>query len=241
MKFFIGPLMCFLLIFSVPSFAEYQWGFGNLSLNYLDWNKTTEAKSVKRDFAYLELEGGGQFNWGEIYGFFDLENFVKDGDKVRTASKGTLRYYLGQTHFNIYAHVYNFDMAGFSEQNRILGFGYNLGGDGWWFKPFLGVHQVSQTYFNGMNGYMAGWILGYAFKMKDQSFLVTNWHEIEFARKDTYTTANGNKSHSFNGALGLWWNLDPIVTLGLQWRYAVDKLGTAGEMNAGIASVKYNF
>lgn len=47
-----------------------------------DWtSRTTEkssAKSHKDDFGYLELEGGANFSWGEMYGFFDWENFYND-------------------------------------------------------------------------------------------------------------------------------------------------------------------
>ncbi|WP_436405626.1 outer membrane protein OmpK, partial [Escherichia coli] len=41
-------------------------------------SRTTEkssTKSHKDDFGYLELEGGANFSWGEMYGFFDWENF----------------------------------------------------------------------------------------------------------------------------------------------------------------------
>ncbi len=62
--------------------AEMKWGFADASLNYLEWNRSTEEKSLKRSFAYLELEGGGRFNWGELYGFFDLENPGHTGQPV---------------------------------------------------------------------------------------------------------------------------------------------------------------
>ncbi len=227
-------------IFSSPCFSAYQWGFGNLSLNYLDWDDKTESKSAKRDFTYLEIEGGAQFDWGELYGFFDLENLGEGGDLFRTASKGVMRYYIAKTPVSVYAHVYDFHSLGFSEQNRVLGLGYQFTGEGWWFKPFLGVHHVSQTYFSGTNGFMGGWIIGYAFKVKEQSFLATNWHEWEFSRDKDYAAGNGNKKQSQNGAAALWWNTTPDFGLGIQWRYARDKLGTAGGMNAAIFTIKYN-
>ena len=37
--------------------------------------KNRRPKSHKDDFGYLEFEGGANFGWGEMYGFFDWENF----------------------------------------------------------------------------------------------------------------------------------------------------------------------
>lgn len=237
---FVCALVPFLLL-SHSSFAAYQWGFADMSLNRLDWSSDTENKSTKRDFNYLELEGGAQHSWGELYGFFDIENIGKKGEEVRTAGKGAIRYYLGTSNISLYGHIYNFTSLGFSEQNRVFGFGYQLTGKGWWFKPFIGIHDVSQTYFSGSNGFMGGWIIGYQFKISSQSFSFTDWHECEFARKDEYADANGRISVGQNGAAALWWDVIPQVTLGLQWRYAVDKLGTEGMMNAGIGTLRYNF
>ncbi len=223
------------------SFAKYEWGFADVSINHLDWASDTEGKSTKVDFNYLELEGGVQYSWGETYGFFDIENIGKKGEDVRTAAKGTIRYYLGKTGFNLYGHVYNFTSLGFSEQNRVFGLGYNFIGEGWWFKPFIGKHDVSQTYFSGGNGFMAGWIVGYNFAVAGQKFLLSDWHEYEFDRKPEYALGNGNATSSQNGAAAIWWDALPEVSLGLQWRYAIDKLGTKGPLNAGIGSLVYKF
>lgn len=230
-----------ILLVTPSAFAKYQWGFANVSLNYLDWDSATEKKSTKEDFAYVELEGGGQFSWGELYGFFDLENLGYASDEMRAAGKGSIRYYLGRSNFSIYTHVYNFSEKGFSEQNRVLGLGYQFTTPTAWVKPFLGVHDVTQTYFSGLNGYMGGWVIGYGFRVADQSFLFTSWHELEFARKEAYAAGNGGKRLSHNGAAAIWWNALAQITIGAQWRYATDKLGTAGRMNAGIATIKYNF
>ncbi len=224
-----------------PAFAGYEWGFGNVSLNRLFWSQGTKAKSTKLDFNYLEIEGGAQFTWGELYGFFDLENPGYDGNEVRTAGKGVARYYLGKSGFSLYGHVYDFNSLGFGEQNRVYGLGYQAGWQGGWFKPFLGLHDVSQTFYAGLNGFMGGWIAGQSFKIGSADFLATNWHELEFARKDAYAAGNGGKKVSQNGALSVWWNAIPQLTVGLQWRYAVDKLGTPGLLSAAITSVRYNF
>ncbi len=64
------------------SHAEFKGGFADIGIHYLDWtSRTTEkssTKSHKDDFGYLELEGGANFSWGEMYGFFDWENFYND-------------------------------------------------------------------------------------------------------------------------------------------------------------------
>jgi hypothetical protein len=234
--------ICLFLLASRAAHAEYQWGFANVSFNRLNWTQETKDKSTKLDFNYLEVEGGSQYSWGELYGFYDIENFDKDGDEMRTAAKGSIRYYLGETGFSLYAHVYNFTSLGFAEQNRVVGFGYQwTGPSGWWFKPFLGFHDVSQTFFSGPNGFMGGWVLGIPFKIADQRFLLSDWHEYEFARKDAYAAGNGGKNTSHNGAVGLWWTPLEAATFGIQWRYANDKLGTEGTMGASIFTAKYNF
>ncbi|MBS1961251.1 MAG: hypothetical protein JST04_03465 [Bdellovibrionales bacterium] len=243
MKFTRSLLLVLPLLLSVvPSaFAGYEWGFADVSLNRLYWDSATKEKSTKTDFNYLELEGGGQFTWGEVYGFFDLEEIGKRGELMRSAAKGSLRYYLGKTNLSFYTHVYNFDSNGFSEQNRVYGLGYQAGGTSWWFKPFLGFHDVTQTYFAGSNGFMGGWVAGYSFRIGKTGFVLADWHEIEFARKDAYAAGNGNRKSSQNGALSAWWIATKEINVGLQWRYAVDKLGTPGALNAAIVSLKYMF
>ncbi|HGJ5875788.1 MAG TPA: outer membrane protein OmpK [Arsenophonus sp.] len=63
---------------SIKNPISYRNGFANISLNYFDWSQRAENRSAhtthKKDFAYLELEGSTNFNWGELYGFFDVEN-----------------------------------------------------------------------------------------------------------------------------------------------------------------------
>ena len=98
--------------------AEMVYGFGNVSINYLDWSKGTQNRTAdnaaKKDFFFLEVEGGAGFNWGEVYGFFDVENPTNDtkendGSKnLRTAAKGTTHIYLGDTNFTLYGHIYDY-------------------------------------------------------------------------------------------------------------------------------------
>jgi len=231
------------LAFSHPVAAGYEWGFADVNVNHLIWDNSTKQKSTKTDFNYLELEGGGQFSWGEVYGFFDIENIGKRGEVLRTAAKGSVRKYLGRegAGFSLYGHVYNFTAPGFSEQNRVYGLGYQVAGQTWWFKPFLGLHDVTQTFFNGSNGFMGGWVAGYGFQIGKQQFLLFDWHEIEFARKDAYAAQNGDARSSQNGAASAWWIANRYWSLGAQWRYALNKLGTEGWQHAAIFTVKYTF
>lgn len=104
-------------VLAIPavSHAEFKGGFADIGIHYLDWtSRTTEkssTKSHKDDFGYLELEGGANFSWGEMYGFFDWENFYNDrhdkpGSEQRYTFKNTNRIYLGDTGFNLYLHAY---------------------------------------------------------------------------------------------------------------------------------------
>lgn len=238
MPFFV---LFIIFIWNVTASAEYQWGFANVGVNYLDWSKGTEQKSTKKDFGYLEIEGGAQFNWGELYGFFDLENYDRAGRKARSASKGSIYYYLGESKISLYAHVYNFTSQGFAEQNRVVGLGYAFARENFWFKPFLGRHDVTQTYFNDFNGYMTGWFVAYRFTWKTIAFFLADWHEFEFARDRIYAQSNGASRTGHNGALSLWITPWKATTFGLQYRYASDKLGTGGALGAMIYSFKYNF
>ena len=123
--------------------AEYLYGYSNIQLNYLDWTKSTENKTEQRDFAYVRLEGGSGYSWGEIYGFFDVENPTKSNSRTvspregtvrvnggrRVAMKGNARVHLGDTGFNLFGQVFDISSHGFNEQNRYFGFGYNLVGN----------------------------------------------------------------------------------------------------------------
>ncbi|WP_372869841.1 outer membrane protein OmpK [Shewanella sp.] len=224
---------------------------------------------VKSDFVYIEVEGGAGYTWGDVYGFVDFENPGKmnfkgsqeDGSEAfRIAAKGSVAVNMGSTNWNYYGHIYSLsDSSGFYEQNVVLGVSYDLNTDfGLWVKPFLGAHFAHNSAIGaGFNGGMGGWVLGYNFDAFGQKFMVTNWNEIEFARVDEYrgfcTTAtctgpgdegfqntNGD-SVGLNGAVSLWWNVTDAFTLGLQYRYADQKLGTAAYQDAAIFSAKYNF
>ncbi|OAT48570.1 putative exported protein [Proteus hauseri ATCC 700826] len=241
-------------IFSLSAQANYLGGFASSSINYLDWTQHTTHKTGntthKDDFAYLELEGGVNFSWGEFYGFFDLENpfnrrITQPGHNQRYATKTTGRIYLGKSNFNLYGHVYGVWSlpsqkygGNFHEINTLYGIGYNTQFANLWFKPFIAFHYVDQTFYSGNNGYVAGWVAGYDFSLYQQKFSLTNWHEMEFNRNKNY--GNGGKN-GFNGALAFWWHVTPSITTGVQYRYAYKKLGENFLQDGIVYSLKYNF
>lgn len=257
---------------SAPAQAEQYYGFADISVNYLDWSDGTTERTNggKEDFVYLELEGGAGYNWGDVYGFLDIENPTKGdfgydtqkekAEAFRVAAKGSIALNVGETNFNYYGQLYSLSTSdGFYEQNFVVGASYDINTDfGLWVKPFLGVHYVHNNFIGaGFNGGMGGWVLGYNFKLADQDFMITNWNEIEFARADEYrgfcsdgtgcgpgdagfVETNGD-SVGLNGAVAVWWNATSNFTLGMQYRYANQKLGNNTYLNAMIFSAKYNF
>lgn len=251
---------------SAPASAEQYYGFMDVNVNYLDWTGKTEDRTdpykgnlggAKEDFIYIELEGGAGFDWGDLYGFFDLENPENIGDdregetdNFRVATKGSIAYNLGDSKWNAYGHVYHFEDSGYYDTNIVLGASYDFFTDsGFWMKPFLGAHIETSTYNgNGFNGYMAGWVFGYDFQVGEHKFSVNQWHETEFGRKDQHRGVGVNmdgealvyNSVGQNGAISVWWHFDNHVTAGLQYRYADHKLGTAGYHDAIIYTLKYN-
>ncbi|NMP15730.1 outer membrane protein OmpK [Thalassotalea sp. Y01] len=251
---------------ATPALAEQYYGFANVSINYLDWSDKTEDRTdpdiggfggAKEDFFYIEVEGGAGFDWGDVYGFIDFENPQNsrtdeddkgDTDGFRIAAKGSVAVNIGESNWNYYGHIYSFTEAsgGFYDQNVVLGVSYDLFTEsGLWIKPFIGVHVENQTFAgSGMNGFMAGYVLGYDFMIGEEKFAVTQWHETEFGRDDQFRN-NGTQytinSVGHNGAVSLWWHTNKKLTLGLQYRYADHKLGTSAYQDAAIVTAKYNF
>ena len=227
-----------------------NWSFANVSANYLDWSSRTTEQSGKKDFGYLEAEGGMGGNWGDVYGFFDLENPGKSGDGLngydrRYTTKAIGRFNLtqvGNVPVQLYAHVYDTRGNNFFSQNRVLGLSTELKYGELTIKPFIGAHNELDSFGigSGYNGWMAGYVLLYPFSAFGQSFLVTQWHETEFARKQEFV-ANYKHNTGENGAIALWWNVNKRFTTGVQYRYADQKLGSSEYQNAVIYSAKYNF
>ena len=53
--------------------------------------------------------------------------------------------------------------------------------------------------------------------------------------------AKAGRDSGTNGALALWWHPIKEITAGIQYRYAIYKLGLNDNANAAIFSLKYNF
>lgn len=240
-----------------------DYTFGDVSINQLNWSDATLDRTekspygTKRNFQYLELEGGAGRAWGDVYGFFDLENWnrsdadVQAGDR-RYTTKLIARFDLGRVGgvpVKLYTHVYDTRGSGqqFYDQNRVLGLGTDFSAGRFWIKPFIGAHQeLKQNVGAHMNGWMAGYVLGYDFSLFGQPFSVTQWHETEFNRSDYFSTmaqpgGEAKRRTGQNGAIGLWWTPVKTITTGIQYRYAVNKLGIAGNEHAMIYSLKVNF
>ncbi|OWY41060.1 hypothetical protein CEK28_01975 [Xenophilus sp. AP218F] len=232
-----------------------DYSFANVSANWLDWSNRTTDQAHKRDFGYLEAEGGMGGNWGELYGFFDIENPGKsnngtDGKDRRFTTKVVARYNMtkiGDVPVQLYGHVYDTRGNGFGgfdtffTQNRVLGLGTDFTIGGVTIKPFFGVHNEldSNSTGSGFNGYMTGYVLLYPFQAFGQNLMISQWHETELDRQDKFTK-NYKSRVGQNGALALWWTPTKAITTGLQYRYADQKLGSSAYQNAVIYSIKYN-
>ncbi|SUX29481.1 outer membrane protein OmpK [Chromobacterium vaccinii] len=239
-----------------------DYSFGNVSFNQLNWSDSTLDKTqaapfgAKRNFQYLEAEGGMGRSWGDLYGFFDLENWNRNdtempaGDR-RYTTKVVARFNItdiGGVPVKLYTHVYDTRGHNFFDQNRVLGLGTDLSFGRVWFKPFLGMHQELKWQEGAhRNGWMAGYVAGFDFNAFGQPFSMTQWHETEFDRNENHFTTVAQpggtvqKRTGQNGAVALWWNPTKSFTAGVQYRYAINKLGVAGNENAMIYSAKYNF
>ena len=209
----------------------------------MNWSDSTQKKTAKEDFAYLEIEGGAGFNWGTLYFFSDIENPTQSWDDspqsdLRFTIKPVVDIKIAQ---GLSLHFQDFSLYSkeFYINNVITGLSYDVANTlGIVFKPFIGFHYQTSTYYSGFNGYMAGWILFYNFSVKKQKFTLSQWHEHTIARDQD----DGYENHiGTQGALALCWNINSTVTTGLQYRYASYALGEQSYQNGLIYSLKYNF
>jgi hypothetical protein len=230
--------------------------YWDVSVNYLDWSSDTEKRAEGKtnfsDFVYLELEGGGGWDWGEFYFFTDIENPGKSWDNVPTDDlrfviKPILDIKLGESDFYFHLQDYLLKSKTFFVNNLVPGIAYKFSMGKFWIRPFIGPHYQRSTFYDGLNGYMAGWTMIYDFKIGDQKFTLSQWHEYEFKRdKEHYQLEDGTpvgdgRDSGTNGALAIWWHPIKEITAGLQYRYAIYKLGLNDNANAAIFSLKYNF
>ncbi len=234
---------------SAPSQAEYLYGFGNVYTDYLTWTHGTQGfngidvSTDRDDHVTLGAEGGAAFSWGELYGFYEYEKINEGSNKRSQAAKFSLHYKLIEN-ATLYTQIYDFseNAGAFDEQNRVLGFGYvGLANENYWFKPWVGFHDVTAGSANaaanpdasGLNGGMFGWSAGAKFEIAGQPLLITNWNEIEFARNEAYSVSQ-NGSSGLNGGLSLWYDVSPRIYTGLTYRYFSNKLGVDGYGDALI-------
>ena len=245
------------LVLSTLSFADGElfqttYAFKDVSVNYLDWSSSTEQRSFQRDFGYLELEGGAGFSWGDIYGFADMENPTRayDGTPMsnrRYVFKPVMDIKLFDSAWYLYAQDYNLYSKDFYVSNFIAGISYKVLKDGLLFQPFLAPHYQESSLYTGLNGYMFGWLLNYDFSFNKQKFTICQWHEDEFNRaKKHYLLDDGSRtgdgeSYGVQGALSFWWHPIKEITTGIQYRYALNKLGYYGYQDGLIYTLKYNF
>jgi hypothetical protein len=233
------------------SFLTPNFTYWDTSVNYLDWSSRTEKRSIFTDFVYLELEGGAGWDWGEFYFFADLENpghswDAEPTDDSRFVIKPILDVQLGKSNWYIHIQDYFLKSETYFVNNLVTGIAYKYTYGDFWIRPFIGPHIQHSTYYDGFNGYMAGWTFLYNFTLGEQKFTLSNWHEFEFDRNEEHYLFNGEptgdgRSHGINGALAIWWTPIKQITAGVQYRYADYKLGQPGYSNAMIYSLKYNF
>ena len=242
------------------SFLTPNFTYFDVSVNYLDWSSGTERRSAfyngsagLTDFVYLELEGGAGWDWGELYFFTDLENPTKSWnnpptDERRFVIKPILDVQLGESNWYFHLQDYYLYSKTFFVNNLVPGIAYKFStGNGFWIRPFIGPHYQQSTFYDGFNGWMAGWTFVYDFKLDGEKFSLSNWHEFEFDRAEAHyalpdgTLVGDGRSWGINGALALWWHPNPKITAGLQYRYADHKLGVQAYTTAVIYSLKYNF
>jgi len=233
------------------SFLTPNFTYWDTSVNYLDWSSRTEKRSIFTDFVYLELEGGAGWDWGEFYFFADIENpghswDAKPTDDSRFVIKPILDVQIGKSNWYIHIQDYFLKSKTFFVNNLVTGIAYKYTYGDFWIRPFIGPHIQQSTYYDGFNGYMAGWTFLYNFTLGEQKFTLSNWHEFEFKRDEEHYLFNGEptgdgRSHGINGALAIWWTPIKQITAGVQYRYSDYKLGQPGYSNAMIYSLKYNF
>lgn len=239
------------MVISTSVAAAPNYTFGNVSINKVDWTSgSTDRAPHHKDFDFIEVEGGAGYDWGELYGFVDFEQFAsyKKAEDMKVSAKGVATLNTAVPNLALYTQTFTFLSKDFKTMDSVIGMSYKVSGEGWMVRPFVGaqlsVHDAdfNPEMFHGLNGAMVGWAAMYDFQIGDEKFSLTNWNEISLLRSEEYVRISGEGSKTgLNGAVGLWWNASPKLTTGVQYRYADKKLGSSGYMNGAIYTVKYNF
>lgn len=228
-----------------------NWQFSSVSLNKLDWssNTTTTRGQHLKDFTFLEVEGGAGWNWGDVYGFLDVEDFAnyRSEQDIKLSAKYSVNVYTSIPDVSLYHQVSVVESKDFDTLDAVVGLSYRTNVMGVKFAPFAGIQYSShdadwQSNFSGMNGYMIGWSAAYDFTVRQEKFSVTNWHETTVGRTHEYLKASNEvKELAQNGAVALWWHPTRHLSTGVQYRYGDNKIGVHGNVNAVIYTIKYNF
>jgi hypothetical protein len=236
---------------SNTSLSPNFW-YGNVNLNYFDWTKKAEDEGAKGDYSYFGFEGGAGWDRVEAYGFLNIENPLHRYDDATPQDLRFTAFCDVDTeianNFKLHFQDYAFNSNSYYVNDFVLGFGYKFTTDfGLWFRPFLALHHTYDTYYKGLNGYMTGWLFNYDFKISKYKFTIFQWNEIEFDRKksfylsDTGVPVGDGASWGVNGALSFWFHVNKPFTVGVQYRYAKNKLGSQVYKAGTIYTVKYNF
>ncbi|KEQ13863.1 hypothetical protein GZ77_16525 [Endozoicomonas montiporae] len=222
------------------------YGWAKLKYDYQALDHGTE--NVNRpNQQLLGIEGGSAFDWGEFYGFYDLEGIDRNSANRNQVVNLEAHYYLADTGLSLFGKVYSINSTHNNETNQFLGLGYTgLQGNNWWFKPWLASHYVNvnnefdNLKYSGFNGLALGWTAAYRFNVGSQNFFLGNWNEIEFERNGKYARANHGKT-GVNGAVSLGWNATDKISLELAYRYFHNKLGYNNLGDAIVYRVAYSF
>ena len=239
------------LLLSVSLQAAPNYWFGDVNLNYFDWDEHAENETAKGDFSYVGIEGGAGWNSVDAYGFLNIENPTHS---YNDEAPRDLRFSAFcdvdveiKNNFKFHFQDFALNSGSYYVNDFVLGIAYKLDTDfGLWFRPFLAIHHTYDTYYKGLNGYMTGWLFNYDFRMFDYNFSIFQWNEIEFGRDKEFYLDNGKSvgdgaSWGLNGAISFWMHLSKIFTVGVQYRYAKNKLGYKGRQAGTIYTLKYNF
>ncbi|MBV7406920.1 outer membrane protein OmpK [Enterobacter sp. ENT03] len=237
----------FLSTITGDAFAEQKYGWGNIHFDYQSWD--SGVKDLEYEQALVGIEGGAGFDWGEMYGFYDYENILRNEKEHGQTMNGETHYYLWDTGASLFGKVYNSQSPNFKETNQFIGIGYTaLKGDGWWFKPWIARQYINAhsnfgpAYdINGYNGFSIGWNAGYAFTFLSQNFLLSNWNEIELERNEDYAANNSGGEEGLNGGLNLTWKITDHISTTVMYRYFYNKLGADGYGDILIYRLAYDF
>ncbi|MDF1878120.1 hypothetical protein JHD46_00545 [Sulfurimonas sp. SAG-AH-194-C20] len=231
--------------------TQESYSFVNLGINYTNWTKQTQDNILTKNFIFASTEYGFGSKLTEFYGNTNIENPFNSYDDEQAKN---LRFLMVNDFdikltesFRIHLQDFHLQTDNYFVNDSVLGFSYKYIYQGFWFKPFIGVHYTYDSYFNGVNGLMTGWLLDYKFKILEQTFSIFEWNEIEFLRdKNFYELVDGtpigdSKSNGLNGAIKFYWHPNEKITAGIEYRYSKYKRGSKEFLGALIYSVKCNF